>query len=229
MCVATDSRGTEVSSVASILRVIGNQLTYKRYPVFYIVYLVSVPTPNAVAVVYSLLGTFLCITNDGVGGATITSYQWVKNGVALTNGGRVTGANEPTLSISNVMPQDQGLYQCNVTNVDGATSLSTATTLLFVGEIVLSNFRTLQCVQVFMLCVHVCVSCLQMEPMCAVVTLETKSLQKMVLLWIRKHATIDFSPLNVLEVPPVGLMPNVQYHLYSNPCKHVMLIYYWSF
>ena len=70
MCVATDSRGTEVSSVASILRVIGNQLTYKRYPVFYIVYLVSVPTPNAVAVVNSLLGTFLCITNDGVGGAT---------------------------------------------------------------------------------------------------------------------------------------------------------------
>eukprot|EP00731_Ephydatia_muelleri_P032625 Em0024g169a len=113
MCVVTDSRGTEVLSMPSILRVI-------------------VPTPNAVAVVKSLLGTFSCITNDGVGGATITSYQWVKNGVALANGGRVTGANQPTLSISNVMPQDQGLYQCNVTNVDGATSLSTATTLLFV-------------------------------------------------------------------------------------------------
>eukprot|EP00731_Ephydatia_muelleri_P032638 Em0024g182a len=114
MCVVTDSRGTEVSSMPSILRVI-------------------VPTPNAVAVVNSLLGTFSCITNDGVGGATITSYQWVKNGVALSNGGRVTGANQPTLSISNVMPQDQGLYQCNVTNVDGITSLSAGTTLLFVA------------------------------------------------------------------------------------------------
>ena len=115
---------------------------------FDVVYLVSVPTPNAVAVVNSLLGMFSCTSNDGVGGATITSYQWVKNGVALSNGGRVTGANQPTLSISNVMPQDQGLYQCNVTNVDGDTSLSAGTTLLFVGEIVLNNYRTLQCVHV---------------------------------------------------------------------------------
>ena len=81
------------------------------------------------------LGIFTCNPNDGMGGATITSYQWVKNGVALSNGGRVTGANQATLSISNVMPQDQGLYQCNVTNVDGVTSISDGITLLFVGEI----------------------------------------------------------------------------------------------
>ena len=82
-----------------------------------------------------LAGMFTCLSNDGVGGATITSYQWVKNGVALSNGGRVAGTNQPTLSISNVMPQDQGLYQCNVTNVDGASSISDGTTLLAIGEI----------------------------------------------------------------------------------------------
>ena len=91
--------------------------------------------PNAISTASLYFGTFTCASNDGLGGATITSYQWVKNGVALSNGGRVTGANQATLSISNVMPQDQGLYQCNVTNVDGVTSISDGTILLFVGEI----------------------------------------------------------------------------------------------
>ena len=70
---------------------------------------------------------------------------------------------------------------------------------------------------------------IQMEPECAVVTLDTKSLQKTVLVWIRKHATFDISPLNVFEVPPICLMPNVQYHLYWKPCKRVVLTYHRSF
>ncbi|KAL5510745.1 hypothetical protein EMCRGX_G006345 [Ephydatia muelleri] len=40
----------------------------------------------------------------------------------------------PTLSISNVMPQDQGLYQCNVTNVDGVTRLSISSSFVVSGE-----------------------------------------------------------------------------------------------
>eukprot|EP00731_Ephydatia_muelleri_P032592 Em0024g136a len=115
MCVVTDSRGTEASSMPSILGV-------------------RVPSSNAVAMANLQVGMFSCTSNDGVGGATITSYQWVKNGVALSNGGRVAGANQPTLSISNVMPQDQGLYQCNVTNVDGVTSLSISSSFVVSGE-----------------------------------------------------------------------------------------------
>ena len=95
---------------------------------------VSVPTSNAIAMATMALGTFTCTPNDGLGGATITSYQWIKDGVALSNGGRVSGATQTTLSVSNVMPQDQGLYQCNVTNVDGVSSLSVPTSLLVVGE-----------------------------------------------------------------------------------------------
>ena len=82
-----------------------------------------------------LAGVFTCAPNDGVGGATITSYQWVKNGAVLSNGGRVTGATQSTLSVSSVMPQDQGVYQCNVTNVDGLSSLSVGTSFLVSGQI----------------------------------------------------------------------------------------------
>ena len=82
------------------------------------------------------VGVFTCAPNDGVGGATITSYQWVKNGAVLSNGGRVTGATQSTLSVSSVMPQDQGVYQCSVTNVDGLSSLSVGTSMLVVGEMV---------------------------------------------------------------------------------------------
>ena len=46
----------------------------------------------------------------------------------------MTGANQPTLSIRNVMPQDQGLYQCNVTNVDGVTRLSISSSFVVSGE-----------------------------------------------------------------------------------------------
>ena len=100
----------------------------------YLPHFVSVPTSNAIAMATLSLGTFTCTPNDGLGGATITSYQWIKDGVALSNGGRVSGATQTTLSVSNVMPQDQGLYQCNVTNVDGVSSLSISSSVIISGE-----------------------------------------------------------------------------------------------
>ena len=63
-----------------------------------------------------------CIPSDGQNGATITSYQWVKDGMVLTDGGRVTGTTKSTLSIASVTLLDQGMYQCNATNVDGVSS-----------------------------------------------------------------------------------------------------------
>lgn len=40
------------------------------------------------------------------------SYQWYKNGVALTNGGDTSGANTATLRIANAQASDQGEYHC---------------------------------------------------------------------------------------------------------------------
>ena len=81
----------------------------------------SILLPSQPAFVGSNI-TLLCNPNDGQNGTTITSYQWVKNGVVLTDGGRVTGSTQSTLSIVSVTLQDQGVYQCSATNVDGVTS-----------------------------------------------------------------------------------------------------------
>ncbi|MES2476596.1 MAG: LamG-like jellyroll fold domain-containing protein [Verrucomicrobiota bacterium] len=43
------------------------------------------------------------------------TYQWQKNGVALANGGDVSGANSPTLRIANAEATDEGSYRCAVT------------------------------------------------------------------------------------------------------------------
>ena len=63
-----------------------------------------------------------CIPSDGQNGATIVSYQWVKDGMVLTDGVRVTGTTQSTLSIASVTLLDQGMYQCSATNVDGVSS-----------------------------------------------------------------------------------------------------------
>ncbi|MBL7717278.1 MAG: hypothetical protein JNL72_00475, partial [Flavipsychrobacter sp.] len=39
-----------------------------------------------------------------------TSHQWYLNGVAVTNGGNVTGANTATLNINNIQPNQFGTY-----------------------------------------------------------------------------------------------------------------------
>jgi hypothetical protein len=41
-----------------------------------------------------------------------TGYQWYKNGVALSNGGSISGANRSTLQVANVDWGDEGNYHC---------------------------------------------------------------------------------------------------------------------
>lgn len=43
------------------------------------------------------------------------AWQWYKDGVALTNGGDISGANTATLRIANVEAADAGSYRCAVT------------------------------------------------------------------------------------------------------------------
>jgi len=63
------------------------------------------------------------------GGLGPLSYQWVKYGTNyLTDGGKISGATNSTLSISNVLKADQGNYSVVITNiVDGAVTSSSAT------------------------------------------------------------------------------------------------------
>jgi hypothetical protein len=43
------------------------------------------------------------------------TYQWQRNGTALSNGGDISGATSPTLRIANAEAADEGSYRCVVT------------------------------------------------------------------------------------------------------------------
>jgi hypothetical protein len=56
------------------------------------------------------------------------SFQWVKNGsINLVNGGNISGANTPTLTINNVQMADAGSYSVMVSNSAGSVTSSSAT------------------------------------------------------------------------------------------------------
>src|SRR5262249_23142931 len=59
-------------------------------------------------------------------GTTPLSYQWRKDGVSLTNGGRISGATTPSLLLSNVVESDSGQYSLQVTNAFGTVISSNA-------------------------------------------------------------------------------------------------------
>ena len=65
-------------------------------------------------------------------GTAPLTYQWQKDGVDLTDGGRITGATTATLTITGVMESDEDGYRCVVTNIAGIVTSNTAT--LTVGE-----------------------------------------------------------------------------------------------
>jgi sugar lactone lactonase YvrE len=64
-------------------------------------------------------------------GLPAPTYQWYLNGVALTNGGVVSGATGPTLVVGGATPASAGSYTCVVSNASG--SVTSATVALTVG------------------------------------------------------------------------------------------------
>jgi trimeric autotransporter adhesin len=57
------------------------------------------------------------------------SYQWIKNGAVMINGGNVSGANSATLNISNVDVVDNATYYCIVQGLCPPPALSDNVTL----------------------------------------------------------------------------------------------------
>ena len=65
-----------------------------------------------------------------VAGTLPIGYQWRKDGVPLADGGDISGATTPTLTIANLEPADAGAYDLVATNYLGsATSQSAALTV----------------------------------------------------------------------------------------------------
>jgi hypothetical protein len=54
------------------------------------------------------------------------TVQWQRNGVNLVNGGNISGANQPTLTINPVTATDAGTYQAIVTNPCGVLTSNAA-------------------------------------------------------------------------------------------------------
>lgn len=65
------------------------------------------------------------------GGAPPITYQWRKDGIDLIDGGSVSGADTPTLTLTGVTGDDEGFYDCVVSNPSGSRTSSQA--LLAVG------------------------------------------------------------------------------------------------
>lgn len=72
-------------------------------------------------------GATVVFTVDA-GGTPPLSYQWQKNEGDLSDGGKISGANGPTLQIANAALTDNGNYRCIVTN-DFGTAVSNPATL----------------------------------------------------------------------------------------------------
>ncbi len=63
-------------------------------------------------------GTTATFTVDALGSSPL-SYQWYKGASALVNGGNVTGATTPSLTVANLTPSDAGNYTLVVTGPTG--------------------------------------------------------------------------------------------------------------
>jgi hypothetical protein len=64
-------------------------------------------------------------TVAATGSGTLT-YQWQRNGVNLSNGGNISGALTPTLTVANVSVGDAADYRCAVSNAGGRTDSNPA-------------------------------------------------------------------------------------------------------
>ena len=106
--IVTDASGSITSSVAI--------LTVAFPPVI-------VSQPQSLTVTNGSLASFSVVAS----GKAPLSYQWDKNGMALTNGGNLSGSATSNLVLSATTTNDAGNYSVVVTNASGSITSSVAT------------------------------------------------------------------------------------------------------
>jgi uncharacterized delta-60 repeat protein len=72
-------------------------------------------------------------------GTSAFTYQWKKDGVALTNGGDISGATSAQLTVANAAIEDAGEYTVDVTNTSGSRTSQTAELIFLAEPIVLET------------------------------------------------------------------------------------------
>lgn len=83
----------------------------------------TAPTNQTVA-----QGTTVVFNSAATGGAPLT-YRWQRNGTNLVNGGNVSGATTPTLTLTAVQAAQAGTYTVVVTNLGGTATASASLTV----------------------------------------------------------------------------------------------------
>jgi hypothetical protein len=82
--------------------------------------------PASQALCPSETATFTVTVSTTGSGTEATTYQWEKNGVALTATSRISGVNTATLTITNITAADYAIYRCVVSNSVGAAFSNSA-------------------------------------------------------------------------------------------------------
>jgi hypothetical protein len=77
-------------------------------------------------------------------GLPAPTYQWYENGVALSNGGAISGATGSTLVVAGATAANAGSYTCTVTNAT-ATVTSSAATLTVGAASTFSRLTNISC------------------------------------------------------------------------------------
>jgi uncharacterized delta-60 repeat protein len=90
--------------------------------------LAIVQSPSRVVIEPDLTAEFRVLAAS----ADALTYQWLRDGVALTDGGDISGATTDTLQIANVEAADADLYSATVTNTATAASKSSSAAELLV-------------------------------------------------------------------------------------------------
>lgn len=72
------------------------------------------------------VGSFV-VFSVGSSGSQPMTFQWKKDGVALTDGGNISGANNGSLVVNNLTVADEGTYEVVVSNLAGSVTSSGAT------------------------------------------------------------------------------------------------------
>ena len=114
VCVLSNATGVVTSSPA-LLTVL---------PLIY-----TGPTPSP-ATYYS--GNSATLSVGTVSSAPV-SYQWLKNGTPLADGGRISGSATPSLTISSVSSADDANYSVLLSNIYGAVTSSVAPLTVITG------------------------------------------------------------------------------------------------
>jgi Ig-like domain-containing protein/immunoglobulin I-set domain protein len=87
----------------------------------------GIPIPEIIAQPFSQTNNATSIATFSVTGRnTISSYQWQKNGTNFSDAGKISGSAAATLTISNVLAADAGIYRVILTNASGSATSSPA-------------------------------------------------------------------------------------------------------